>query len=87
VEAARAAHEGFAGQLRALQRRRQVLREETRARFGLVRARRDRLVAVYCAANVRARKDRTSPRCFEEIPALALPAELEERPAARRRAP
>jgi len=73
---ARVALSGFEGRLRELRRRRSALREELEARFRLVRAHRDRLVAAYCAANVRARKDRTTPRSFERIPPLALPAEL-----------
>lgn len=87
VEAARVALAGFEAQVRSLQRARESLRDQARARFGLIRAHRDRLVAAYCAANVRARKDRASPRCFERIPPLVLPPELEERAPAGRRSP
>ncbi len=67
---------GFQGRVRDLRRRREALRDELEARFRVLRAQRDRLVAAYCAANVRARKDRTTPRCFERIPPLEIPAEL-----------
>jgi hypothetical protein len=73
---ARVALSGFEGRLRELRRRRSALREELEARFRLVRAHRDRLVAAYCAANLRAREDRTTPRSFERIPPLELPTEL-----------
>lgn len=76
VTDARVALSGFEAQIHSLRLRRDTLREELEAGFRAVRAHRDRLVAAYCAANVRARKDRTIPRCFERIPPLDLPEGL-----------
>ena len=52
--------------------------EATEAGLREIRAHRDRLVYAYCSANVRTRKDRTTPRCLEHVPPLELPAGFED---------
>lgn len=57
---------------------RQALHAATSARLREIRAHRDRLVFAYCSANVRARKDRTTPPALERVPALPMPDGFEE---------
>jgi len=77
VEDARTALAELQQRVRGIDLERRALREATEARLREIRAHRDRLVSAYCSANVRARKDHATPRCFERVPALVWPAGFE----------
>jgi hypothetical protein len=59
-------------------RLRRALRDQTAAEIRAVKARRDRLAFAYCSANVRARRDHASPRCFDRLPPLDMPAVFDD---------
>jgi len=77
VEDARTALAELQQQLRAIDLERRAAWGATEARLREVRAHRDRLVFGYCSANVRARKDRATPRGLEHVPPLEWPAAFE----------
>jgi len=72
-----AAHVAYGEAQRAAQAavaQRNGLRDATDAELRGIRAHRDRLFFAYCSANVRARDGHVTPRCFETVPPLELPA-------------
>ena len=77
VEDARAALGQTVQRIGSIAAERRALRESVNVEVRAERAARERLVATYCSANVRARAMHDSPRCFEAIPPLEVPDELE----------
>jgi chromosome segregation ATPase len=78
LELARAELAGLEQRLRSSEDERRALRDQTAAEIRALKARRDRLVFAYCSANVRARRDHASPRCFDELPPLDVPAVFDD---------